>query len=271
MSASKVKNMILGILILVNIFLLILVVPSRLAAHRQSQKATQLLEELFLKSGIQLDVEKMPASRPLYDQSLSLRSQSQKDAVTALLGGDTTVQEDAGILYFTANTGSATLEGGRLSAQCRIPTEDPKAFTQACLERMEVPFDTVTVQTENNVTLLACSLSLEDLPVSAEDLIFQYEDGYLTRVTGPLLTKDLALTRSGVQRCITARDALVEFLGSRMNTGWMGSSITAAQQIWILNHTADNENYSLRPAWRITTDVGTFLVDGINRSVTLSS
>lgn len=269
MAASKVKNLVILILLLVNVFLLVLVVPSRVRAGQQEKATAQQLSRLFEAYDIALSPETIPRGERLYDQQVSSAAEATILAVKELLGdGASAVQQRDG-LHFESPRGEAVLVNGSLTAELRIPAGEPEAFTRDCLAKMGLAFSAVTVHAESEtVTVCRVEPMVGGLPVVSTRLSFRYEDGFLTRVEGLLLTARDTMTVSGTQGCITAADALVEFLGSRLSTGWLGSRINSMEQGWSLTLGAGG-SFSLRPVWRLNTDAGVCLVNGITGAVTL--
>ena len=269
MSASKVKNMVILILLLVNVFLLALVGPSRVRAGQNEQATAQQLSRLFASYDIALSADAIPHGEILYDQQLSSSTETTILAVQALMGEDAANVQQRDGLHFASSLGEAVLVNGSLTAELRIPAGEPETFTRECLDRMGLSFSAVTVHAESE-TATVCRVEpmVGGLPVVSTRLSFRYEAGLLTRVEGLLLTSKDTMTVSGTQRCITAADALVDFLGSRLSTGWLGSRIDSMEQGWSLTRGAGG-SFSLRPVWRLNTDAGVCLVNGITGTVSL--
>ncbi len=269
MSAAKVKNMVILILLLVNVFLLALVIPSRVRTGQQEQSTARQLSRLFASYEIELNADVIPHGETLYDQQLSSGTEATVAAVQALLGADASVEQQRDGLHFSSAQGEAVLVNGSLTAETVIPAGDPEAFTRDCLGRMGLAFSAVTVHNQSEtVTVCRAEPLVADLPVVSNRLSFWYEGGCLTRVEGLLLTEQDVMTVSGTQGCISAADALVDFLGSRLSTGWLGSRIDSMEQGWSLTRDVGG-SFSLRPVWRIHTDAGVCLVNGITGAVTL--
>ena len=269
MSAPKVKNLIILILLLVNIFLLALVVPSRTSAELHDQTSARQLSQLFEANGIRLNAAMIPRTETLYDQTLTSDPQAASAAVLALLGESAASSQQDGGLYFSSPLGEAMLVNGSLTAEVNIPAANPEVFTRDCLARMGLTVRAVTTTGRlETVTVCRAETDVGGLPVVSNRLTFRYENGTLTRVEGLILTGQDTLEITGTQSCISAADALVDFLGSRLSTGWLGSSIDSMEQGWSLTRGA-GASFSLRPVWRLYTDAGVCLVNGITGAVTL--
>ena len=269
MSAPKVKNLIILILLLVNLFLLALVLPARVRSGQQKQETARQLSQLFSSCGIGLAADAVPLGETLYDQHLTPDPQLAAAAVVTLLGEDAvSVQQDDG-LHFSSSLGGAVLVNGSLTAELCIPVEDPETFSRNCLQKMGVEVRNVEVSIrDGNVTVCRAEPEIAGLPVVSSRIVFHYESGNLTRVEGLILSGESPMEIAGTQGSISAADALVGFLGSRLSTGWLGSRVDGMEQGWSLTR-GTGGSVSLRPVWRIHTDAGVCLVNGITGAVTL--
>jgi len=269
-SAAKLKNLIILILVLVNVFMLILVVPPQLAAVRQARLADEQLETLFSSAGVHLDLDILPETEPARYLSLLIPDETaQSDAVQTLLGEGTELSAQGPVQHFTAPAGSVILVNGRISASLQLPAEDPATFTLRCLQLLELTTDEIGVIDTADGQLFSARLYVDGMQVMDSTLTFLYKDGALTRIEGAFLPH--TPTRAGNDRCISAREALVQFLGSRLETGWVGASVDGISPVWTLTRTTGSLGFTLRPAWKLSTDTGAYLVDGLSKTVTIAS
>lgn len=271
MSASRIKNLILLILLLAVCFLLLAVVPGKLSAQRTERSIHEQLEVLFASYGVSLDPEILDRSETLYTIELSVPE--VPSAVAALLGDD--AQEDAASTRyesrFTAAAGSLTFSrGGRLDAALETPLRGRSAETDmkrrlrsmGCSVWQRQP----GVRGSDGSYVLTAAQSLLGVPVFGASLTFTYRSGQLTEVSGLYFPETGTITRISEQSCITCADALTQILASRDETGWVGSRILSVSQGYLPAETATS---ALRfiPVWRVETDTGTFYVNGITREV----
>jgi hypothetical protein len=270
MSAPKVKNLIILILVMVNLFLLALVLPSRYKAIQQEKEFNRQLSQLFDDSGIRLDPKSIAKDTPSAEQLLTANETARTAAVLALLGSDAAAEELYDALHFTSPLGTARLSGSSFSAVLSVSAGDPLSYTRQCLQRMGIGYrDLQTLSNGDGAVVYCAALTVDDIPVHDAYLTFHYENGALTRVEGQLFTLQDSLSTAGSRAGLSCRDALMKFLGSRLSTGWMGSSIEKTELCWLLSRSS-SESSTLRPAWRICTDAGVYLVNGITGDVTLS-
>lgn len=272
MSPKKTKNLIILILVLVNLFLLALVVPNKLAEQRKARMALTKLSQLYEASGIHLDAAILPEEKTLYPLTVMADDEAQRAAIRALLGKDMTRKPEKDATLFTSDLGEAKLQDGVLSASLNLPAgNNPLSFTRTLLEQMEVSFAYLQETKTMSGSIIAARLQVQDTTVFNESLIFTYENGNLTAVTGLLLPNSSTLYAAGSTPGLGLWDALVRFRSSRITTGWMGSSVTSVEQGYLLSAAADGRSFSLTPQWRMETDMGPYLVDGANGAVSAAS
>ena len=108
-------------------------------------------------------------------------------------------------------------------------------------------------------TLEAAGFSVISAPITVRF------DGTERLILEGTLIPESALHRIGERSTFSARDALVAFLESRLNTGWLGSEITAIAQCWRVERSAGEMR--LIPVWRIATDIGAYMVDCESRTI----
>ena len=111
MSVSKIKNLILLILLLAVLGLLPAVVPVQAARVGAEKNVHEKLSELYASYGLTLDAGSLPASQTLY--SIELENPSAKLAAQALLGSKATVQEAPARMLASYLSANGTLQLSR--------------------------------------------------------------------------------------------------------------------------------------------------------------
>lgn len=271
MSASRIKNLILLILLLAVCFLLLAVVPGKLSAQRAEHSIHEQLETLFASYGVTLDPEILGRSETLY--TIELSEPDEQAAAEALLGSE--AQADAASTRYesryTAPDGSVSFSrSGQLDAalESQMSGRSPEADLKRRLRGMgcTVWQKQPGVRTEDGAYSLTVTQSLLGMPVFGAELTFTYRSGLLTQVSGLFYPDNGTISRISEQSCISCADALTQILASRDETGWVGSRIVSVRQGYQYAETA---TAALRfvPVWRIETDTATFYVNGITREV----
>lgn len=270
MSASKLKNLVILILVLANIFLLALAIPAQRNERERRETADRELAELFEGAGVTLPDAGIPETAPLYPQEAACRPTDNLAAVTAVLGQQVVARESAYRTEFRSAAGEASLTADgtfRASLRDRNVAQDPELEARELLRQMGGAWSALR-RTESGETLqLSASQQLDGVSVLSHEMLFTYRDGVLTNVSGRLAALSAA-RKTRDTACCTARDALIAFLSSRLSLGWVGSRILSIEQGYALADAAAPSTVQLIPMWQIVTDTGAYRVDGVARTVT---
>jgi len=262
MSAGKLKNLILVILLVANGFLMALVIPARREAALRQRQAREQLTRLFAQSDVALSLEEIPGTLELYPMEAFCAPEDLVPAAAAVLGGGVTKSTASGV-EVTSQSGVCRIEpGGRLSATLNRSASDAAAEASSLLRQFGGRW---TELTESGVGVYTARQTLAGAPILSHDVTFTFDGGDLLAVEGRILPE---ANRSGLTVCCGAEDALTSFLSSRLDLGWMGSRVESVTQGYVLTDGAAQGTVLLQPAWQIVTDAGVYRVDGITRAVT---
>jgi hypothetical protein len=272
-SVQKIKNLILLILALAVVFLTLLVIPTKTAQAREETALHDRLETLFSENGVQLDGSALPQSLRLYTISLDGIPQAAGSAVSVLLGSSAEVQDDTvrySSVYTSARGACSVTANGAFSASLdgSLAYSDPVAGTKKLLRSMGFTAAAVSEAARKSAGVYAVTATQQILgvPVFSDGLTFTYTNGALESVEGVFFPGS-TFTRVSESASISCADALVELLASRDSLGWVGSRITLVRQGYEHFDTA-SAAVRLVPVWRIDTDTGSFVVNGMTREIT---
>lgn len=270
MSASRIKNLILLILLLAVLCLSIAVVPAKVAQARRESDRNEQLSDLFAQYNIAVDAQGLPKSVTLY--SLELAQADANAAATALLGPDAVKEESSTRYesrYFSASGTVAITSSGEFHAVLsgRKPVRTAEKDAQKVLRAIGFQPDSLqTVRSEKGKYTVTAKQCLLGVAVFSDGLQLRYEDGALCSIEGTFYPGTENLTRISDETCINCADALVQLLACRNELGWVGSRILTASQGYFPSESASGAMRFV-PCWRIETDTGAFLVSGITREV----
>lgn len=274
MPASKVKNLVILILALVNALLLCLAVPLRRERARERAGAAAQLETLFARYGVRLDADGLPEDRTLYTLEFSPGEDATLAAMRALLGEDVFIEEDSTryLTTYRSEQGSCQVSrGGSLTArlQTRAAAGDLARAAEEELTRMGVALASVGAPQRSSagVYTVTAVQQLLDVPVFSSEATLTFRNGVASRLEGMLYFDTAHLFRTDDTACVSCAGALAAFLGSRDALGWVGASVTGATQGYFRAETASAAVVRLTPGWRIETDAGAFWVNGMTREV----
>ena len=273
MPVSKIKNLILLILLLSVIGLLVQIIPAQLEQTRAEEALHTQLEQLFASYELRLDGAALPRSVSLYAIELSAQRTDAESAAQALLGADAVLQPDsthyestyssaAGSCTFRSDGGfSAVLSGEKSVSEIR-------RAAGKLLRRMGFEAQSVSEpsRVSAGVYTVTAEQSLLGVPLLSDGLTLTYTNGCLTGIEGTFFTGASQLARTSEDAGVSCADALVALLSGREALGWVGSEITAVRQCY---RPAESASASVRmtPVWMIETDTGAFCVNGLTREI----
>lgn len=270
MSVSKIKNLILLILLLALVCLMPAVIPTQSARANSEKAVHEKLSALYSSYGIELDALSLPASQTLY--TIELTEPDAKSAAQALLGNNLEESEPSSrvLAEYTSENGTFSLgRGGVLSVKLSgdSSARDISRAARRTLRAMDFDISELSAPARKTagVYSLLAEQSLFDVPVFESALTLTYRNGALVALEGTYYPPGETM-RVSDDACISCADALVALLSSRDSLGWVGSRILSCRQGYVHSETASS---ALRfvPVWRIETDAGAFYVGGISREV----
>lgn len=270
MPVSKLKNLAILILLLANAALLCLLVPRQLHQRQQTQALRDSVSRLCAEQNVVLDSDHVPETITLYPLELADSAAAETAALTALLN-ETPEKTDSGRLT-SPSIRLGSWENGVLSLKLSGQKEVSNLRSAASRTLGKMGFQTHSLDTPTRLSPGIYSLnavqSVLGVPVFSGGLTLTYANSALSDLSGTFFTG--TLTRADDTACITAAEAVVAFLSARMELGWVGSAITGLEQGYY-NYASAGTAIRLTPVWKITTDTGSFLVNGQNWEVSVFS
>ena len=274
MPVSKLKNLALLILLVANIILVSVLIPTRIEQRREAESMRQSLQALCEKQSVAIQPDTIPDTVALYALELTEDHTSGLQAATALLGEQILVQDDSTRYLSLYSSQQGTCRVGRSgSFQASIEggeaVRDLEKATRQTLKAMGFQIHSLseTAAQSPGIYAVTAKQAILGIPVFSDGLQLLWANSRLTHLDGVFYTG--SMTRVSDTACLSAADALVAFLGARFDLGWIGSSVTAMEQGYLRVETAAAAVVRLTPVWRLDTDTGSFYVDGISGQVTV--
>lgn len=266
MPVSKLKNLALLILLLSNIALLCLLIPRQLAQRQETQQLQDSLVALCEKQDVSLDPDCIPDTIALYPLELANSERAERSALQALVGEDAEYTDsgiEAAALQQTGHWDNGAL---RLKLQNRKTVSNLRRGAEKTLDLIGFQHDGLhgPERRSAGTYTLSAGQTVLGVPVFSRGLTLTYLNSSLTEISGDFYAG--TLTKTADRSCISASDAVVSFLAARLDLGWVGSSITAIEQGYLPSVTAA-ASIRLTPVWKLTTDTGSFYVNGITSEV----
>ncbi len=274
---SKLKNLVLLVLLLANLALLALLIPDRVNQQRGDDALRQSLCDLYAGQQVQLDPDTVPDTVTIYSLELAEDPAGSAAAAEALLG-QSMVQDDATRYQsiYRSDSGQCTISRSgsfRASLEGRPAVRDLAKDAKKTLRAMGFQYLSLSEpqRLRAGFYTLTATQTVLGVPVFSQGLTLTYANDRLVQLEGVFYTGAGTLTRISDQPCISAADALVAFLSARVDLGWVGSAVTGMTQGYVRSETAAAAAVHLTPVWRLETDTGSFDVNGITGEVTAVS
>ena len=267
MERSKLKNIIILILLLVNAFLLLLVGGQLVQEHRAQRTALTNAGLILEQNGIAVSEEALAqmGSASLTARSAARDTQFEATLATALLGEDAACTNQSGGLYvYTGKAGSVLFRAGcEFSAEFDrpIPTDGERADHAAALLRtLKLSAEEVSrADTASGGVDISFLQTVEGVPVYTCSLVFRYAPEGLTAIEGTLLPA--AVSAAG-EAALDGATALIRFLSGILDSGDVCSSVTAIRPGYRMAYSFSG-SISLSPVWLVSTDASDYYLDGI--------
>jgi len=268
MDRYRLKNCIIMILVLMNLFLLGSLISREGARHTTQRTAAEQLSALFAADGITLDTGVISDKIPPAARTLSRDNELERRAAVALLGNDLSRSEQGGgISTYSSTRGAAMFRSnGAFDAAGTLASNGVSFCREFC---EDFGYEEPEFQLDDDGSGTATVTRLyNDFPIFNCSVTFSIANGILTGVSGTLLPETYAESTSDTQP-LSAAAALTAFQKLRRETQAAVSSISDMYLCFELQSSAATP-MSLAPAWCIMTDTAEYYVNCITGTVSSS-
>ena len=266
METYRLKNIVILILLLLNLFLLGLILHLRLQQRHTSLALEQQLTRLYENSGISLpeDLDAGALSLPPIETARSLSDEA--DLAAYLMGQPVETEDQGGGIYtYTGLYGSVQFRSsGAFDYAPALPpsVSDPEAFCETFSETFGYRYLSASfadgggsyqaVRQVSGTDVYNCTISLH------------FSDHRLISASGVWVST--ASTSLLTQPSFTAADALSRFLSYRSESGVVCNAVTAVRQVYALQ-TPTPSTLQLSPQWQVETDTYCYYVNCLTGEV----
>ena len=263
MERSKLKNIILTILVITNILLLGLMLYQRAESRHYRQQTLLDAVELLARQGIAARVEDLPDREFPAPQLLEQNAQAELAAFSALLGPDTAHAQRGLVSLYTGPLGTAEVRGdGGFSVELfpgayPLDSQEMEQHALEVLERIGFHAQLVAADQES----LTAVETLRGVPIFSCTATLHYEQGQLRAISGTRLTGSAANDPQAGTLLSTAT-LLVRFRAGVINSGDACTAILSATQGYILSADA-NRSLRLTPVLRLETDTNLYILNAL--------
>lgn len=267
MEWAKLKNIMILILLLANLFLLgIVIVQERDAALYQEQALNHALGVLE-KNGIHVERDRLPEEMNLSVLTVSRDLESEKALAEALLGpcaasdlggGRYAYESELGTAEFRSNGNFSVSFSNGLMPIRRIGGEE--ALASALLKEAGLAAVLNTRVEDGERVVLTYHQTWQNASIGSCEIAMEYRNGSLRSMSGLRLmgTPQSANDKSVM---ISLSTALVRILNGVNDLGDICNEITAMEPGYLL--TSSTEGTRLVPVWYVTTDTGAYNLNAL--------
>ena len=260
MEWSKLKNIVLVILLCTNLALLAIVARQELQSGYRSHQARQEALQFLSDRGVTVtDEDQVPDRMTLLPQKVERDLKREEELAGVLLGSGLQVQDrGAGIYRYFNDSGYLQFHGdGSLQGEF-APGTIPGDTEQDCLDllsRLDMTCE-VEERSENGYTFRQW---WEEAPLFNQQVTVETENGSICSVTAfrRLVGRPQA---DGSRETVTVATALVNLYQGITELGDVCSRIDGIVQGYA-SVSALNGPMTLTPVWRVETDTGAYQLD----------
>ncbi len=266
MEWSKLKNIILLILMAVNIFLLILVVYRHYQTSQLTTMAREELVEVLKKNGITMEEDLLHQEEPFWHLQVTWDELQAKRMAEAVLGGPITEEIQGGTKKYHGATGTASFQNNGsfsidLDRSESAPTEEEQLQQiQALFQKMDLEMeDTWEKQEENHVITYAACQKVKGLTVLNCMIKVTYRNHCLSSIEGTCLMGEGKKSKTS-EKTLSVFTALMELVQYEAEYGIQSKEIRSIEVgYWM--PTMLTEVVQMEPVWCITTDQESYLIN----------
>ena len=269
MKTSRIKNIIIVILALVNAFLLVLLLGRQNQQRVAHERSVEQLSLLLTDNGIAFDPALLPDNASLPAAELSHDAAAEAALARALLGDDAAERSTGGSSVYESACGSLRFRAnGAIEGTLNLFVSNPIALCEGIFRSCDYEMDdtayahALAVSDSGSGTISALR-SVDGLSVFAAPLSLTFENNTLVAVSGSFLPSVTSVAGADGMDAISA---LVRFLDYRNSNGLVCTEITALTRGYLLQSSATSAKLS--PAWRIATDVSEYYVNSATGEIT---
>lgn len=270
MEKAKIKNLILLLLVLVNIFLLFIVITNGLQSRQAEKSRDEAIRVVMQKNGISLGDMALPDFVPA---TITLRrdTDEEKRRLASLIGRCDVEDLGGNIYMYRSESAIARFSGtGEIAVSFDPGIVSNGNYADAAvsvLGKMGIECsesDAVMVQ-ENDRTIVTLKCVYDGDPVFNSRIVCTFNYDRLTLIEGSRLLDD-TVSKNVPESYPDAVTILMNFLEYIDDSGQICKEITAIDFGYFVETAVIGECHLL-PIWRITTDVGSFHFDALTGEI----
>lgn len=270
MEWSKIKNIVILILLTLNAILLVMVWGREYEYRTYQEKARSEVLITLASNGITLKADVMPEDSSLPTLQIDRESmRAEPEQAESLLGPCQQENESGGVrvTYYSDKGRMDTFSNGRFTIEFQpgampLGEKEPMLHGLEMLEKLSCQGQLVKRQRNGEELCLTFRQTWEGTPVFNCETVLTYRNGDLRRMEGQRLYGTALQTDQ--QKMITVPTLLIRFLGQRNESGRMFSQITSITPGYQFSGVRP---LTLTPVWYVETDTGAYTLNGLDGKV----
>lgn len=265
MEWSKVKNIIILILLAVNAFLLVQTVGQERQYRRYREEAVTGAVEILRRQGYEVDSSVLKEGRKLAPLSAERDKESEQQLAQALLG-DVTRTENGVRAAYQGTEGSGWFRGdGSFSftfgpEAYRADKGDEGEHGRKLLSKAGYPCEVLGIESGEDGIKVSVRQVWEGVPIFSCTAELTYRDGALAEIAGERLIGTPSMGEDREEN-MDLPTALIRFMNGMRDGGHVFTRIEAMTAGY--QTASAGRRMMLEPVWEVVTDVETMLVDGV--------
>lgn len=258
---SKIKNIVIALLLVVDLLLLGQVVLRETESAALRRQAREEAAALLAASGIRVDLEAMPEDRelgPMWCQ----RDSGKEAALAAALLGEATLGEDGGyagakgrVWFYSSGEFTVELDPSAYS----LGEESAEELSARVMDKLDFQGEILSVTEENGVVAVRMRQSWEGSPIFSCEAVLTYRDGSLRTIQGKRLPG--VPTPVAGDGAMTVTTALIRFLSGVTEGGYVRSQVKSMTVGYEMTAMPPGGAFKLTPVWQVETDASPFWMD----------
>lgn len=269
MEWSKVKNIIILILLAVNVFLLVQTAGRDRQSRQYREEALSGAVEVLRRQGYEVSPAALQEEKDLQP----LAAERDKDSETRLaenLLGAVEKKDDSVRVSYTGEKGECSFRGDGSFAFAFSPGTytaeegDEGAYTEKLLSKAGYSCAVIGTAETAEGRVVTVRQTWENAPVFSCTAKATYRSGALVSIEGVRLV-GTPVPDGGGGQAMDVPTALIRFMSSMREGGHVFTrveALTAGYQT-----SSSGRRFQLEPTWSVSTDAGVFLMDGVTGEI----
>ncbi len=269
MEYSKIKNIIIAILLLVNIFFLAIFIIGHTESGKLERQAKEDIVSIFAAGGVSLDISKIPKDVSLGYYKLARDTGAEKLIAETFLGAKDMTSAGGNVYQYANVLGEATFRPGGefeilFTSGKDFEDSSPKALL-SYLKNMGFDVDEKNVKTEvsGDAATLTFSLDYSSLRVFNASVVMKFKAGKLVSVAGRRPASYPQYSDSAVMNVSTA---LISFINGIKELDPSCREVRGVAAGYLISENAPG-SFELLPVWRMEANSGSYYVNGLNGKI----